>query len=576
MSTEQQRAAPPAGEAAPGADAITLAVIEGALDATVREMREVLVRSARSPIIAIATDFSNAIFDGRGEQVAQGDDQPVHLGSMAVTVRSVMHAFGDDVHPGDVFYVNDPASGGGHLVDMAMFRPVFADGALIAWVGNRSHMSDVGGSVAGGFNPTATELYEEGLRIPPVKLSDRGVIRQDVHALILANLRTARAHRGDMAAQSGALEIAERRILALCDRFGAGIVGDAMRALLDRGEQLCAEVIADLPAGTYDGRSLVENPDGGDPLPIDCRLTLEDGRARVALTAPPQLKRYVNSYHGNTISAVYAGLLTVLPASVPHNGGSYRRFDVDLGPAGTIVNAIAPAPCSMSTATPFDNITEAVQEALAQAAPDRAVGAWAHFCGLTFSGVDSRSGEPFAFLSSMSGIGGAGSMWRQDGFSCCSPQCAGGGSRTGNVEEIELRVPLRVQRFELQPDSEGAGQWRGGFGVALDFEVVEARCTVGYVGEGTERAPTGRLGGKGAVSPFRRVIARADGAIEPLVPHSVTVLHRGDAILGTNPGGGGVGDPLLRDRAQLARDVADGLISAERATRVYGAQGAAA
>jgi N-methylhydantoinase B len=562
----------PAGEATrrPGIDGITLGVIEGTLEAAVRAMREVLVRSARSPIISIATDFSNAVFTSEGEQVAQGEDQPVHLGSMSVALKCVIEFFEGDFAPGDVVYVNDPAYGGGHLVDMAMFKPVFAGDRLIAWVGNRSHVSDVGGSVAGGFNPVARQIYWEGLRIPPVKIYEAGRRRADVVNMITTNLRTARAHRGDMAAQMGALEIAEVRLAGLVERYGVATLIEAMDALLDRGERLGAEALAELPAGTYRSRAYAEEPDGGEELWIDCTLTLADGRAAVELAASPQIERYVNSYFGNTVSAIYAGIFTVLPADTPHNGGVYRRIEVELGEKGTIVNAEEPAPCSMSTGTPFDNITEAVEAAIAQAAPDRAVAAWAHFCGLSVEGMNSRTGEPFSFVSTMAGIGGAGSMWQQDGWSCCSPQCAAGGSRSGNVEEIELRVPLRVHRFELEADSEGPGTWRGGFGCAFEVEILEDNCDVSNIGEGFLRSPTGSLGGGDAAHPFRREIVRQGGEESTVVPHSHVRLNRGDRLRGSSPGGGGVGDPGERDPARIAADLRNGLITAERAREVYG------
>jgi N-methylhydantoinase B len=551
-------------------DGVTLGVIEGTLEAAVRAMREVLVRSARSPIISIATDFSNAIFNARGEQVAQGEDQPVHLGSMSVALGCVIDYFDGDFAAGDVIYVNDPVQGGGHLVDMAMFKPVFDDQMLIGWVGNRSHVSDGGGSVSGGFNPIARQIYEEGLRIPPIKLFDAGRRRSDVFKLITANLRTARAHRGDMAAQMGALEIAEVRLASLVERYGVTTLLEAMDALLDRGERLGAEALAALPEGTYRSRTYAEEPDGGEELWIDCELTLSDGEARVVLAASPQVERYVNSYFGNTISAVYAGVFTVLPSNMPHNGGVYRRIKVELGPLGTIVNAAEPAPCSMSTGTPFDNVTEAVEMAIAQAAPERAVAAWAHFCGLTFAGVDSRSGERFSFVSSMAGMGGAGSMWQVDGWSCCSPQCAAGGSRSGNVEEIELRVPLRIHRFELEPDSEGPGTWRGGFGCAFEVEILERSCEVSNIGEGFVRPPAGALGGGSALHPFRRSVTLADGEVREIEPHSQVRLSRGDVLRQSSPGGGGVGNPRERGADKVAADVRNDLISAERARSVYG------
>ena len=554
-------------------DPITLAVLEGSMQSAIREMRHVLVRSGRSPIIAISTDFSNSILDAAGEQVVQGDDQPVHLGSMQVALKETIRFFGDDLAEGDVIYVNDPTYGGGHQADMTMFKPVFIDGELFAWVGNRAHVSDSGGPVAGGYNPLAREIYAEGIRMCPIKIYEKGKIRRDVVTLLLLNLRTPDAHRGDMGAQMGALGVAERRIRELHASLGAERLQAGFAALLDRGEKLARQAISEIADGTYRGRSAMEDPRGGPPLEIRCAITVHGDQIDVDLRGSPQINRYFNSYFGNSISAIYAGMLTVFPTNIPHNGGVYRCIDIDLGEKGTIVNAVEPSPSSMATSTPFDNIMEAVEAALAEAVPERAVAGWSHFCGSTFAGLDTRTGERFSHLSTMSGIGGAGAMWETDGWSCCSPQCTFGGMRTGNVEEIEFRIPMRINRFELAPDTEGPGQWRGGFGMALEMEPLEPGTVISFIGEGLEIPPPGRFvpdGYEDDRAVFSRSIRGQDGVIRPIVPHSVVDLDPGTALVSTSPGGGGIGDPRLRDRAALARDVDNQLISPERAARVYG------
>ena len=554
-------------------DPITLAVLEGGLQSAIREMREVLVRSGRSPIIAISTDFSNSIFDPSGEQVVQGDDQPVHLGSMQVALGEVIRFFEDDISDGDVIYVNDPTYGGGHQADMTMFKPVYLDGDLVAWVGTRAHVSDSGGPVAGGYNPLAREIYAEGIRISPLKIWERGQLRRDVLTMLLLNLRTPEAHRGDMGAQLGALGVAQRRLESLSGSLGTAALREGMTALLDRGEQMARQTIASLPDGVYPGHAFLENPEGDEPLEIWSEITVEGDRLAVALRASPQIDRYFNSYFGNSISAIYAGLLTVFPKDTPHNGGVYRCVDIDLGPDGSIVNAVEPTPSSMATSTPFDNIMEAVESALAQVAPERAVAGWSHFCGSTFAGLDSRTGERFSHLSTMSGIGGAGAMWRTDGWSCCSPQCTFGGMRTGNVEEIEFRIPMRIHRFEFRPDSEGPGQWRGGFGMALEMEPLEPRIVVSNIGEGYVLAPPG-LDVPEAFerdrATFERSVRDASGSMDAIVPHTVIDLHAGQVLVSESPGGGGIGDPRQRDRGALRTDIENGLISPDRAARIYG------
>ena len=554
-------------------DPITLAVIQGSLQSTVREMRNVLVRSGRSPIIVISTDFSNSIFTAAGEQVIQGDDQPVHLGSMQIALQQVQEYYGDDISEGDVIYVNDPTFGGGHQADMTMFKPIFVDGVLTAWAANRSHVSDAGGPVAGGYNPMAREIYAEGLRLPPVKIYEGGRVRRDVVDLILTNVRTPRAHRGDMGAQYGAVTVAETRIAELCEKFGRSELSEALEALLARGEAMAESSIRSMKAGVYQGASLVEYPGTSDVLEIRCVVKVADGYFDVSVESPPQVDRYINSYFGNTISAIYAGVLSALPKDTPHNGGAYRRIRIDLGLHGTLLNAEEPAPASMATSTPFDSIMECVESALAEASPERAVAGWSHFMGSTLAGIDPRTGESFSHLSTMSGIGGAGAMWGVDGWSCCSPQCTFGGMSTGNVEEIELQIPVQIHRFELAPDTEGPGRLRGGFGVRFVVEVLCEEMRVSNVGEGHLVPPPGRLGApdsKEVRAVFSRQVRRLNGSIEPAEPHTVMTLRRGDRLESISPGGGGIGEPSYRDKADITRDVKNELISPDRAMRVYG------
>ncbi len=554
-------------------DPITLAVVEGALQSTIREMREVVVRSGRSPIISISTDFSNSIFDTNGEQVIQSYGQPVHIGSMQVALGEVRTYWGDDISPGDVIFVNDPTYGGGHQADMSMFKPIFIDDDLFAWAGCRCHVSDSGGPVAGGYNPLATQIYGEGLRMPPIKIYDRGRVRSDVVDLILLNVRTPRAFRGDMGAQYGALGVAERRLEGLCNDLGADVISRSMSALLQRGEQMTKEAIRALPQGEVTGSAFMEDPFGGSPLPITCTLLVGDGRLRVVVRSGPQISAYKNSYFGNSISAVYAGLLTGLPMGIPRNGGTYRRFEVDLGPKGTITNAESPAPCSLATSNPFDNITEAVQDALSKLVPERAMAGWTDFAGAAFAGVDPRVGEQFSHLSSLSGTGGAGAMWETDGWSCCGAQAAFGGMRTGNVEELELQVPIRIHRFELAPNTEGPGRWRGGFGVDVEIEPL-GPIAVSTVGEGYELAPPGRFEaaevGPEWRSVFTRFVREPDGSTRDVSGGLVFEMDEGQVLVSRSTGGGGIGDPKLRSRVALERDVASGLIDRERARTVYG------
>jgi N-methylhydantoinase B len=552
-------------------DGITLSVIEGTLASAVREMTLVLTRTARSPIIAISTDFSNAIFDATPEMAVQGQDQPVHLGSLIVATKAVADYFAGEIYPGDVMYHNDPATGGGHLVDMAMFKPVFYEDELVFWATNRIHASDVGGPSPGGWNPLAEELYDEGLRMPPIKLWERGQERRDIVNLILSNLRTKRQHRGDMGAQLGALGVAERRLLGMLRRYGKATVKAAVAELLDRAEQRMRAEIARMPEGVYEGQAVIE---GYGPnhtnLALKSVVTVRGDELHIRLDSPPQVRGYVNSYAGNTISAVYQGVLTAIDPSVPHNGGLYRPLRLDLGPPGTVLNAVEPAACSAMTGTPFDDISELVQSAMSQIAPERAVAGWAHWCGNALSGRDPRYDEPYAFVSTMAGIGGAGAMWQTDGWSCCSPQCAGGGMRTGDVELVEYQLPIHIHQFEFAPDSAHPGQWRGGFGMQMEYEPLGHAATVAHIGEGTSVPPPSRLGGGGKQARvFRKLLLGADGAKEiPL--HSFRTVQAGERVRSYSPGGGGIGDPYQRQVAAVLADVRNELVSVASACEEYG------
>ena len=369
-------------------DPVTLAVVSGALDNSVREMTITMRRAAMSPVLAIGNDFSNAIFDAKARMVLQGQDQPVHLGAMIFACKSVAQYFGSELAPGDVIYHNDPRTGGSHLQDMAFYKPVFVDGVLAFWTVNRSHMDETGGPVAGGYNPTAEEIWAEGLRISPVKIYERGRPRRDVVDLLVANFRTRRQFRGDLGAQLAACTMAERRLAQLVQRYGLETVNACLEALLNRAENLMRAEVSSMPDGEYEGRATVEDDGrGSGELELTARVRIRGGHMDILMSAPPQTHSYINSYAANSVGAVYLGVITYIDPLIPHNEGLYRPLTVDLGPTGTLINAEEPAACSMSTSTPFGHVAQAVRAALASALKDRAGGGWAKIC------IDSLHGR---------------------------------------------------------------------------------------------------------------------------------------------------------------------------------------
>lgn len=556
-------------------DPITLAVVAGSLESTVREMSITMRRAAMSPVLAIGNDFSNCIADGMARMVTQGQDQPVHLGAMIFAVKEVAAYFAADVAPGDSMYHNDPRTGGSHLQDMTLYKPVFVEDELLFWTANRSHMNETGGPVAGGYNPLAEEIWAEGVRISPVKLYERGRPRQDVIDLLLTNFRTRRQFRGDLGAQLAACTLAERRLVALARKYGSEEVKRCLTLLLDRAEHLMRAEIARIPDGEYHGRAVVEDDGrGSGVLEIRCTIRVRNDEMEIRLDSPPMVRSYINSYAPNTMSAVYLAVLTFVDPNMPHNEGLYRPLKVDLGEPGTLVNAVEPAACGLSTTTPLENVVEAVRDTLSRALPERAGGGWAHACVNSLFGVDPRHGEPYAYYSHATGWGGGGAYWGSDGEPCIGSVGAGAAAMTGDIEIIEHATPIHVHRYELAPDSASPGQWRGGLGGVFEFAIVDHEALMTQFGDGMTFPPASVLG---AGSPrndervYRKWILRGpDRVPEPVALHCVRTIQPGERVLINIPGGGGVGQAFARDSDAVAADVRNGFVTIERAASEYG------
>ncbi|MFN8593829.1 MAG: hydantoinase B/oxoprolinase family protein [Thermomicrobiales bacterium] len=556
-------------------DPITLAVVAGTLESAVREMSITMRRAAMSPVLAIGNDFSNCIADVQARMVTQGEDQPVHLGAMIFAVKEVARYFGDDVAPGDAMYHNDPRTGGSHLQDMTLYKPVFVDDELLFWTANRSHMNETGGPVAGGYNPLAEEIWAEGVRISPLKIYERGRPRRDVIDLLLTNFRTRRQFSGDLGAQMAACTIAERRLIALVRKYGKDQIQRCLTQLLDRAEQLMRDEIARIPDGVYCGMGRIEDDGrGSGVLEITCEVRVTGDEMTIRLDAPPTVRSYINSYAPNTLSAVYLAVLTYVDPNMPHNEGLYRPIHVDLGEPGTVVNAMEPAACGLSTTTPLENIADAVRDALSRAVPERAGAGWAHACINSLFGIDPRHKEPYAYYCHASGWGGGGAFWGSDGEPCIGSVGAGAAAMTGDIEIIEHAAPIHIHRYELAPNSACPGEWRGGLGSTLEFEIVDHEALMTQFGDGMTFPPTNVLG---AHSPFndervyrKWVLRGPDRYPERVDLHCVRIIQPSERVLIDVPGGGGVGDPFTRDPSLVAVDVRNEVVTLDRAAAEYG------
>jgi N-methylhydantoinase B len=532
-------------------------------------------RAAMSPVLAIGNDFSNCIADGLARMVTQGQDQPVHLGAMIFAVKEVAAYFDGDLAPGDAIYHNDPRTGGSHLQDMTLYKPVFVDDELLFWTVNRSHMNETGGPVAGGYNPLAEEIWAEGVRISPLKIYERGEPRRDVIDLLLTNFRTRRQFRGDLGAQLAACTLAERRLLALVQKYGSEEVKRCLTLLLDRAERLMRNEISQIPDGEYHGRSVVEDDGRGSGLlEIQSTVLVTGDEMTIQLDSPPSVRSYINSYAPNTMSAVYLAVLTFVNPNMPHNEGLYRPLRVDLGEPGTLVNAVEPAACGLSTTTPLENIVDAVRDALSAALPEMAGGGWAHACVNSLFGVDPRHAEPYAYYSHATGWGGGGAFWGRDGEPCIGSIGAGAAAMTGDIEIIEYATPIHIDRYELAPDSACPGRWRGGLGSVFEFAIVDHEALMTQFGDGMAYPPPSVLG---ANSPFNTervyqkwILRGSDRVPEPVDLHCVRTIQPDERVLINVPGGGGVGPAFERDTQAVANDVRNGFVTAERARAEYG------
>ena len=555
-------------------DPITLAVIQGVLESTQREMTLTIEKTSRSSVFNIARDYSNALFSGNGEMVLQGQDIPIHLGSLMPALRSVADYFADDIHPGDVFYHNDPAWSGSHIVDCCMYKPVFYRDELVFWTVSKGHVTDIGGPVPAGYNPDAKEIYAEGLRIPPLKIWDRGTERRDVVNFILTNVRSRRLQAGDMRAQLAAVTIGERNLIGLLDKYGRDTVMAGMAQLLDLAEAQMRAFIADIPDGRYRGSSVLEDAGHGcGDIEIAADVTVEGDCMDVTLSSPPQIPYFINSYAANSLSGVYLGLMMFAQLPPPYNAGLYRPLSVDVGPPGTLTNAREPAPHCNCTTTPSESITDAVRMALEQALPERAVASWGHSNGLNIAGKDYRSGEEYVSMILATIISGGGASHKIDGWPAVGPQCCFGALTSGDVEILEYQYPIIIHRYGLMSDSGGAGKLRGGSGTHWEVEPLRDPMTVVMFGEGRRYPAQGALGAVSALQEpkvGRALHYKKDASVEEIKTNRIVEVEPGERFANQNPGGGGVGDPRDRDRDKVLEDVQNGFISVRAAWEEYG------
>ncbi|MCC5948262.1 MAG: hydantoinase B/oxoprolinase family protein [Nitriliruptoraceae bacterium] len=520
-------------------DPITLEVVRNALVGIAEEAGAALRRTAYSPNIKERIDCSTAVFDGQGRMVAQAEHIPVHLGSMPMSVAAAREVF-PTLDPGDQVLVSDPYAGGTHLPDWTLIAPIHdAEGQLLGYAANRAHHSDVGGSAPGSMPAGATDIFAEGLRIPPVKLAVAGEESRDLVAMLLANTRTPRERLGDLRAQIGANRLTARRVTELAGELGVDGLQAAMAATLAHAERAVIAAIRELPQGTARFTDVMDGDGTGvGPIELHVELTLADGHVTVDLTGcAAQVPGGVNAPLAVTVSAAVYALRAVVAPQVPANDGVRRALTVRTTP-GTIVDARAPASVAAANVETSQRIVDVLLGAFAVLAPDR-VGAASQgtMNNTLFGGTDPRTGEAFTYYETLGGGMGAG-PW---GPGASGIQSHMTNTKNTPVEAFELAYPLRVVEYRLRDGSGGDGAHRGGMGLRRVLEVDTDDAHASLITERRDHAPWGAAGGgPGAVG--RNAVRRAGEAEERPLPAKVSLrLSRGDRLIVETPGGGGYG-----------------------------------
>ena len=554
-------------------DPITLSVVRGVLETTQSEMTLTLEQTARSSVFNLAHDYSTALFNATPEMILQGQDIPIHLGSLIPAMKSVAKYFEGDIHDGDLILHNDPEYGGSHIIDTCMYYPVFYQGELVFWTVCKGHLTDIGGPVPAGYNPAATEIYAEGLRIPPLKLWDRGKPRNDVINLLLSNMRARRDQQGDFNALIGACKVGARALIALMDKYGKDTVQTCIAELLNMAEAHMRSLIAKVPDGTYTGTAILEDAGHGfGDFDITATVTITGDSCHIAIQSPPQIPYFINSYEGNSHSGVYLGLMMFAQLPPPYNEGLYRCVSTDMGPKGTLCNAKSPAPHMNCTTTPMETLTDAVRLAFEQAAPDKVSASWGHANGCNIAGWDKRHDEEYVTMVLASIISGAGATANQDGWHACGPECCFGALTSGDIEMLEHSYPIIIHRYSLMEDSGGAGRNRGGSGTCWEVEPLDTPMTLITFGEGRRIPAMGAAGAKSAmVAPkVGSLELTRNGKTEVITNNVIETIHPGERAANRNPGGGGFGLAFQRDIARVVDDVRNGLVSEKGARLDYG------
>lgn len=547
-------------------------MIQCRLKSITEEMGHTLLRTSRSPILNEARDFVTGVYDHKGRMLEQAEYIPVLAFALQPVCKKIIEYYGKDIHPGDVILHNDVFSGGNQMADVATFKPVFYQGRLMAWVAVKGHQADIGGAVAGGYNPNAREVWQEALRIPPVKIYEKGIRRKDVWDLIFANVRYPIV-AADIKAQIGSCNVGERLMTSLIQRYGPDPIRARFQHLFDSTEKIIRSEIKSIPDGAYAGESWMffDGIHAGSRHRIKVTVTVSGDEVFFDYTGTdPQTEGFANAPISASISAVILTFLMLVDPDIPHNFGLLRPLHFNI-PKGTFLNAEFPA------ATTFGNSitgphSDAIFQAFSKAVPERVTAGWNRMLALAVAGVDPRGERPYVDIFFNSLKGGSGATHGCDGYDHIGLINCAGGILAQDPEMFELQTPHYLLKHEYATDSAGAGRWRGGLGVETVVQFYGTKTRGVVFGDGVEEAARafGLFGGTpGTVNEME--FCFPDGT--RLCPESKSLIENiepGTVMRQVAGGGGGYGEPLLRAANQVAEEVRNGVISADCARDVYG------
>lgn len=550
-------------------DPITLEVLRNALQSVAEEMGVILTRTALSPNIKDRRDCSTAVYTANGELVSQAEHIPQHLGLMPAVVKAVLTEIPlQEMKPGDAVIINDPYKSGFHLPDICIIKPVFVGSIPIAMVANLAHHVDVGGCAPGSMSTVSRDIFQEGIRVPPLKIMRRGEINRDLLRLLANNVRTPGEFNGDIQAQLTAGHIGEKRMQELARRYGTASLCRYMEDIITYTERRMRSALAELPQGKYSFEDYLEGDGiGSGKIKIAVTVTLQGEEMTVDFTGTSaQTRGPVNATRGVTQACVYYAVKAVADPELPGNHGLTRPIRI-ITPEGTLVNPVFPAPVAHADINTAQRITDVILGALAKAVPGRVTAAGTGSMN-NFTIGGPGSGDRFYSYVETYG-GGQGGMHGRDGMDGVHVHMSN--TRNTPVEVIELSYPLRVESYSLRPDSGGAGKFRGGCGLERQIRVLSREATVTVSAERSIFCPWGLAGGKDGAPARCTVQEPGDTKPREYRPAKFTAhVPRGTLITLQTAGGGGYGNPRERDPELVLRDIKNGLVSPEKAKEDYG------